>query len=156
MGAYKACSRCGRIHPYDQPCPMKKPAYRYERTGADRLRFTSRWKRKSLQVRDDARWMCEVCRDRGKVTTEGLEVHHIEKLRDDPDGLIEDGNLVCLCRMHHRMAGCPRTTCDGLRPRGSRAADAVYRPRLDDIGERVGQPAIPPCPVGAREASRAI
>lgn len=48
--------------------------------------------------------MCEVCRDRGKVTTEGLEVHHIEKLRDDPDGLVEDGNLVCLCRPHHRMA----------------------------------------------------
>jgi hypothetical protein len=25
-------------------------------------------------------------------------------LRDNPDGLTEDGNLVCLCRMHHRMA----------------------------------------------------
>jgi hypothetical protein len=92
------------IHPYGQPCPRKKPTYRYERTGADRLRFTARWKRKSLQVRDDAHWMCEVCRDKGKVTTDGLEVHHIEKLRDDPDGLIEDDNLVCLCRMHHRMA----------------------------------------------------
>lgn len=104
MGAYRACPRCGRIHPYDQPCPRKRPTYRYERTGADRLRFTARWKRKSLQVRDDAHWMCEVCRDQGKATTEGLEVHHIEKLRDDPDGLIEDDNLVCLCRMHHRMA----------------------------------------------------
>lgn len=92
------------IHPYGQPCPRKKPTYRYERTGADRLRFTSRWKRKSLQVRDDAHWMCEVCRDQGKATTEGLEVHHIDKLREDPDGLIEDDNLVCLCRMHHRMA----------------------------------------------------
>lgn len=48
--------------------------------------------------------MCEVCRDQGKVTTKGLEVHHIDKLRDDPDGLIEDDNLVCLCMMHHRMA----------------------------------------------------
>lgn len=104
MGAYRACPRCGRIHPYDQPCPRKKPAYRYERTGADRLRFTSRWKRKSLQVREDAHWMCEACIDQGKVTTRGLEVHHIEKLREDPDGLIEDDNLVCLCRMHHRMA----------------------------------------------------
>lgn len=92
------------MHPYDEPCPKKKPAYRYERTGADRLRLTSRWKRKSLQVREDAHWMCEVCRDQGKATTEGLEAHHIDKLREDPDGLIEDGNLVCLCRMHHRMA----------------------------------------------------
>lgn len=42
MTQYKACPRCGRIHPYNQPCPMKKPTYRYERTGADRLRFTSK------------------------------------------------------------------------------------------------------------------
>ena len=104
MGAYRACSRCGRMHAYDEPCPRKKPAYSYERTGADRLRFTARWKRKSLQVRSDAHWLCEVCRDQGKVTTDGLEVHHIEKLRDDPDGLIEDDNLVCLCRKHHKMA----------------------------------------------------
>lgn len=92
------------MHAYDEPCPRKKPAYSYERTGADRLRFTARWKRKSLQVRSDAHWLCEVCRDQGKVTTDGLEVHHIEKLRDDPDGLIEDDNLVCLCRKHHKMA----------------------------------------------------
>lgn len=66
MGAYKACTRCGRIHAYNEPCSMKKPTYHYERTGADRLRFTSQWKRKSLQVREDARYMCEVCRDEGK------------------------------------------------------------------------------------------
>lgn len=92
------------MHAYDEPCPRKKPAYRYERTGADRLRFTARWKRKSLQVRSDAHWLCEVCRDQGKVTTDRLEVHHIDKLREDPDGLLEDDNLVCLCRAHHRMA----------------------------------------------------
>lgn len=92
------------MHAYGEPCPRKRPAYRYERTGADRLRFTARWKRKSLQVRGDAHWLCEVCMDQGKVTTDGLEVHHIDKLREDPDGLIEDGNLVCLCRAHHRMA----------------------------------------------------
>lgn len=103
------------MHAYGEPCTMRKPTYRYERTGADRLRFTSRWKRKSLQVRDDAHWMCEVCRDQGKVTTEGLEVHHIEKLREDPDGLIEDGNLVCLCRLHHGMADDGGLTKEYLR-----------------------------------------
>lgn len=115
MGAYKACTRCGRIHAYNEPCSMKRPTYHYERTGADRLRFTSRWKRKSLQVREDARYMCEVCKDEGKVTTDGLEVHHIEKLRDDPSGLIEDDNLVCLCRMHHRQADNGELDKDYLR-----------------------------------------
>lgn len=59
--------------------------------------------------------MCEVCRDQGKVTTEGLEVHHIEKLREDPDGLIEDDNLICLCRKHHRMADDGELDKDYLR-----------------------------------------
>lgn len=103
------------MHAYGEPCPRKKPTYRYERTGADRLRFTARWKRKSLQVRDDAHWMCEVCRDQGKAMTEGLEVHHIDKLRDDPDGLVEDDNLVCLCRLHHRMADDGELTKEYLR-----------------------------------------
>lgn len=116
------------MHPYDEPCPRKRPAHRYERTGADRLRFTSRWKRKSLHVREDAHWMCEACIDQGRATTEGLEVHHIEKLRDDPDGLVEDGNLVCLCRAHHRMADdgeLPKEYLRGLaakRMRGSQGS----------------------------------
>ena len=104
MPAYRSCPRCGRVHAYDEPCPVRKPVRTYEREGADRLRFTSRWKRKSLQIRNDAHWMCEVCGDRGLITTDNLEVHHIEKLRDDPDSLLDDENLVCLCREHHRQA----------------------------------------------------
>ena len=106
---------------------MKRPVRRHERTGADRLRFTSRWKRKSLQVREDAHWMCEVCGDRGRVTTEGLEVHHIEKLRDDPDGLIEDGNLICLCRAHHRMADDGELDGDYLRGLALRRMNGAAR-----------------------------
>ena len=127
MGAYRACPRCGGIHPYDRPCPRRKPVHRYERTGADRLRFTSRWKRKSLQVREDAHWMCEVCRDRGRVTTAGLEVHHIDRLRDDPDGLTDDGNLVCLCRMHHRMADGGELDRDYLRGLAARRIGGAAR-----------------------------
>lgn len=114
---------------------MRKPTYGHERTGADRLRFTSRWKRKSLQVRDDAHWMCEVCRDQGKVTTGGLEVHHIEKLREDPDGLIEDGNLVCLCRPHHGMADDGGLTKEYLR---GLAAKRIEGHRGRGTGERLG------------------
>ena len=106
---------------------MKAPTYRRDRTGADRLRFTARWKRKSLQVRDDAHWMCEVCRDQGRVTTDGLEVHHIDKLRDDPDGLVEDGNLVCLCRLHHRMADAGELTKAYLRGLAARRIEGRRR-----------------------------
>ena len=104
MGAFRSCPRCGKIHAYNEPCPIKKPVRAYEREGADRLRSSKRWTKKSLQVREDAHWLCEVCRDRGIITYDGLQVHHIDKLREDPDGLLDDSNLVCLCPMHHAMA----------------------------------------------------
>lgn len=55
-------------------------------------------------MRDKANYLCEVCRDLGVYTYDGLEVHHIVKLRDNPDGLLDNYNLVCLCAMHHKQA----------------------------------------------------
>ena len=48
--------------------------------------------------------MCEVCRDEGELTHEGLEVHHIEKISAAPDLYLDDDNLVCLCVRHHKLA----------------------------------------------------
>jgi hypothetical protein len=31
-------------------------------------------------------------------------VHHIEKLRENVDGLLDDDNLICLCGKHHKQA----------------------------------------------------
>lgn len=38
------------------------------------------------------------------MTHEGLETHHIIKLVERPDLLLEDSNLICLCSRHHREA----------------------------------------------------
>jgi hypothetical protein len=40
----------------------------------------------------------------GIATYTGLEVHHIEKLRENVDGLLDDDNLICLCGKHHKQA----------------------------------------------------
>lgn len=37
-------------------------------------------------------------------TYNGLEVHHIEKVRDRKDLLLDDDNLICLCVEHHKQA----------------------------------------------------
>lgn len=100
MPMFRSCQKCGKVHPYSYDCS----AVANVKTSEDRLRSKSRWTKKSLQVRDDANHMCEVCRAEGRITTEGLEVHHIEKLRDEPDMLLEDDNLICLCRKHHEEA----------------------------------------------------
>lgn len=47
---------------------------------------------------------CSYCLENGALTYEGLETHHIVSLRERPDLLLEDTNLICLCRHHHEMA----------------------------------------------------
>ena len=97
----KSCSRCGKIHDISKQCP-KIVIY----TGGQEreLRRTRRWTEKSLQMRERTNFLCEVCRDRGLITYKNIEVHHIEKLKDRPDLLLEDSNLICLCKEHHEQA----------------------------------------------------
>lgn len=100
---FKACAKCGKVHAVNVKCqPTTKRIYKREEE--DRLRHTSRWKRKSLEVREASNYLCAVCLDQGEATYKDIEVHHITKLRDDPTKLLDDDNLICLCRYHHEMA----------------------------------------------------
>ena len=108
----KSCSKCGKIHPRSFIC--KKPRV-YQSTDERKLRNKSAWHRKSQQIRDDAQGLCEVCRDMGFFNYEGLEVHHITKLSENPDGLLDDDNLICLCTAHHKQADAGELDADYLR-----------------------------------------
>lgn len=101
--AYKACSKCGKVHPYNYNCSVGADSNRYKKS-EDKLRSRYSWTKKSKQIREDAGNLCEVCKDQGVATYKGLEVHHIEKLRDNVDGLLDDDNLICLCTRHHKEA----------------------------------------------------
>ena len=98
---YKACSKCGKIHPANVQC-SKGRTY----TGGEerRLRSSWAWNKKSREIRDKAQHLCEVCRDNGRYTHDHLEVHHIVKVSEHPDGLLDDLNLICLCVQHHKDA----------------------------------------------------
>ena len=98
---YKSCSRCGKIHPVNVKCD-KGMTYM---GGQERnLRSSWDWTKKSVQIRNKAQHLCEVCRDNGVFTYNNLEVHHIEKVSDCPEKLLDDINLVCLCTEHHKQA----------------------------------------------------
>ena len=108
----KACSVCGKIHPAN----YHHVRQRQFSGGEEReLRSTSRWTRKSREVREKANYLCEVCRDQGIINYRGVEVHHIEKLADKPELLIENDNLVCLCQRHHKEADRGELDKDYLR-----------------------------------------
>lgn len=89
------------MHPYNYKCTVG----RVYRGGEERKERSSyAWTKKSEEIREKAQYLCEVCRDEGIYTYEGLEVHHIIKVRDDKSKLLDDYNLVCLCIEHHKKA----------------------------------------------------
>lgn len=106
------CSKCGKIHPRSYEC--KKPRV-YQPTEERKLRSSHLWTKKAKQIKNDAQGLCEVCRDRGIFTYNGLEVHHITKLSENPDGLLDDDNLICLCVEHHKQADSGEIDADYLR-----------------------------------------
>ena len=98
---YKACSKCGKIHPASYQCS----ANRVFTGGAERkLRSKYSWTKKSEEIRERANYLCEVCRVDGVYTYDNLEVHHIVKVRDDESLLLDNENLICLCQEHHKQA----------------------------------------------------
>lgn len=97
---YKSCSRCGRIHDINFKCNVN----RVYNGGFEREKRNSyAWEKKSKDIRKRSLF-CEVCKLSGVYKYDGLEVHHITKLRDDPNGLLDDSNLICLCSKHHKQA----------------------------------------------------
>lgn len=108
----KSCSRCGRIHPRGTKCNIGR---KYTKTDESRLRSKYAWTKKAKQIKADANNLCEVCRDKGVYTYDNLEVHHIIKLSEDKDGLLEDNNLICLCVYHHKQADAGEIDADYLR-----------------------------------------
>lgn len=109
---YKSCSKCGKIHPSGYKCNAGRI---YAKTDEDKLRSKYAWTKKAKQIKEDAKGLCEVCKAHGVFTYDDLEVHHITKLREDPDGLLEDDNLICLCSYHHKQADAGELDADYLR-----------------------------------------
>ena len=101
---FKVCSRCQKVHPFNQPCSCAKYKKNIKDGNERKLRRTNAWKEKSLQIREQADNLCEVCRDKGRFIYNNLEVHHIHKIKDAPERYLDDENLICLCGSCHKDA----------------------------------------------------
>jgi 5-methylcytosine-specific restriction endonuclease McrA len=110
---YRVCSKCGKIHDTRYRCTVDNRTY--QDTKERKLRSKYAWTRKSKQIRDEANHLCEVCRREGIYTYDNLEVHHITKIKDDDSLLLDDGNLICLCEYHHKLADDGKLDKDYLR-----------------------------------------
>lgn len=100
---YRSCTRCGKIHDVNHKCKVNRK-YKIKDSELHKLRNTTAWVYKAREMKERAGYLCEVCKADGVYTYEGLEVHHIEKLKDKPTKLLDDDNLITLCVFHHKMA----------------------------------------------------
>ena len=98
---FKICSRCGKVHKKNYTCFEGRTYHGGEER---QLRSTWRWTEKSRDIREKAHYLCEVCKAEGRLTYDGVEVHHIVKVKDNKELLLDDLNLICLCTSHHRQA----------------------------------------------------
>lgn len=78
-----------------------KTNYDYEEA---KLRNTYSWHTKAEQIKKDSKYLCSICYQEGIYNYNELEVHHIVKIKDDKSKLLDDYNLICLCRRHHILA----------------------------------------------------
>ncbi len=122
------CRHCGRMHPRGTKCPKYKRVY--DKDDREKLRSTYKWTMKAKQIKDDAKGLCEVCTVLGRFNYKALEVHHIVKLRDDPDGLLDDSNLICLCVEHHKQADNGEISAEYLRELAERRVNNVLNGKV--------------------------
>ena len=100
----RSCSRCGRIHaPGDCLAPRQSNS---KRTREQRFRSTAAWQRLANHVRDRDDNLCQAClrETPAMYTTQGLSVHHIEKLQTNYDLRLDAANCITLCAYHHERA----------------------------------------------------
>ena len=119
----RSCSRCGRIHDINFKCNKGG----LPRTTEQALRKLNKWTKKSQEIRERSLYLCSVCKDRGTANADDdIEVHHIKKLRDYPDGLLEDENLICLCVYHHKQADKGELDIDYLKRLAKLRDEEIY------------------------------
>ena len=101
---FKSCSKCGKIHSFSYKCKEGfKPDYKYSYEES-KLRNTNDWHKKAEDIKRKSKYLCSVCYDKGIYQYNDLETHHIVKIRDDKSKLLDDYNLICLCRSCHKLA----------------------------------------------------
>lgn len=121
MPRMRACAYCGRIHSGD--C-QSKPKRLKESTDITKLRTCRRWNMTRHNIYERDHHMCRVCWDKGRITVDGLEAHHIVPLVEDPDMAYDDYNLITLCVKHHKAADADKISRAELMRLASRPVEA--------------------------------
>ena len=102
------CTHCGIVKRGHQ-CPYKKSRQREKDKASDKFRKTKAWTKKSIEIRQRDKYLCQVCirnlhNTLDFLTYKQIDVHHITPIAEDYNRRLDNDNLISLCRYHHKMA----------------------------------------------------
>ena len=105
MARYYNC-KCGKQHPIGTECPNK---YKYKKDHAsennkkaNKFYSSKAWKDKREEIKSLDKGLCQRCLIKfGIITTEHLEIHHIEPLTKYWEKRLQNDNLITLCKQCH-------------------------------------------------------
>jgi 5-methylcytosine-specific restriction enzyme A len=102
-----SCKYCGGIHDRGYVC-SSKPVRVKAKTHIDKFRSTYLWTKKSKEIRQRDKHLCQVCirniYDTTKqYTFDNLGVHHVYPVHSHWDKRLDNDNLLTVCEMHHKQ-----------------------------------------------------
>ena len=119
--SYVTCTHCNGTHKRGDVCPSK-PTTHKKITTANKLRNSSKWRKKSEEIRKRDLYLCQCCLRNMQGTMrkyehDNLSVHHIIAIHEDSSSsfVYEDNNLITLCRFHHEEAEKGNISVDMLK-----------------------------------------
>lgn len=104
----KSCSYCGLTHQKLETCSRKPTRKKYNLSESDKFRNTSKWKKKSIEIRQRDKGLCQICirllyNTQQQYTFDTIGVHHICPLHEDIRRGLDNKNLLTVCEYHHKM-----------------------------------------------------
>ncbi len=98
MRIKRLCS-CGRIVDGQCECTKAKNASKSDYRAGKHERYGRGWDRLSKRYREQYP-LCQMCEQECR-TTLAVDVHHIVKVSDSPELLLDWDNLLSVCRLCH-------------------------------------------------------
>lgn len=97
MARVKQLCQCGKL---DCQGHSQRKASKADYRATKHERYGSQWPKLSRLYRVHNP-LCQVCEAEGR-TTPAVDVHHIQKVSDRPDLLLDWDNLLSVCRKCHK------------------------------------------------------
>lgn len=111
MGRLISCIYCGQVHKTDFICRQKQEIIKRRQSKdkdneINRFHWSSQWRRKSLEIRQRDKYLCQWCLNNNRIEFEDLSVHHIRELSCEEgwERRLDNDNLITLCRYCHELA----------------------------------------------------